>query len=171
MFWAALPALMLHQLEEYVFPGGFLPWFNRGIFGSDSDKSPISPTFAFVLNVVIGWPLYAAVGFVNLEQMWLVMPAMGILFVNAWFHIALSLAHNRYSPGTFTSILLLLPLTLYTFYYYVMTWEIGFRLLFIAIVVGLILHLLMLTVPRELIHAREKRLERQRDAESPDPKA
>ncbi|MCB1058738.1 MAG: HXXEE domain-containing protein [Calditrichaeota bacterium] len=152
---------MLHQLEEYVIPGGFLSWINKDVFGSDNPKSPITPVFAFVLNVVIAWPLYAAVGYVNLEQMWFVMPAMGILFVNAWFHIALSLTHSRYSPGTFSSIMLILPLTLYTFYYYIMTWEIGFRLLFISIVTGLVFHLLFLAIPRELIHAKEKRQERQ----------
>jgi len=153
---------MLHQIEEYLFPGGFLRWFNRDVFRSDSDRSPISAKVAIFINLGLGWPLYAAVGFVGLENTWLSMPAMGILFVNAWFHIALSLSTNRYSPGTFTSIMVLLPLSLYTFYYYVMTWEIGFRLLFLSILTGVVLHLLMLTVPRELQHAKEKRLERQR---------
>ncbi len=166
MFWAALPALMLHQFEEYVFPGGFLSWMNKDVFGSESDTTPLSPRAAFVINVILGWPLYAAVGFVNLEQMWFVMPAMGILFVNAWFHITLSLSSGRYSPGTFSSIMITLPLTLYSFYYYVMTWEIGFRLLFIAIVTGLIFHMLMLTLPRELAHAKEKRRERQTPSDS-----
>jgi len=153
---------MLHQIEEYLFPGGFLRWFNREVFKSESDRSPISAKVAIFINLGLGWPLYAAVGFAGLEQMWLSMPAMGILFVNAWFHIALSLSSNRYSPGTFTSIMVLLPLSLYTFYYYVMTWEIGFQLLFLSILTGVVLHLLMLTVPRELQHAKEKRLERQR---------
>jgi hypothetical protein len=161
MFWSALPALMLHQFEEYVYPGGFLPWFNREVFKSASDTSPMSPKIAFVVNVLIGWPLFAAVGYVGLSQLWFTMPMMGILFVNAWFHIALSISSNRYSPGTFTAILVTLPLSLYTFFYYVMTWEIGFRLLFISIITGLVFHVLMLTIPRELLYAREKRLERQ----------
>ncbi|MBL0061664.1 MAG: HXXEE domain-containing protein [bacterium] len=166
MFWVALPALMLHQFEEYVFPGGFLPWFNKEVFKSDNASSPINAKFAFVLNVLLGWPIYGAVGYIGLEQMWFSMPAMGLLFVNAWFHIALSISSSRYSPGTFTSILIMLPLTLYTFYYFVMTWEIGFRLLFIAVSSGLIFHVLMLTIPRELAHAREKRLERQRPSDN-----
>lgn len=160
MFWSALPALMLHQFEEYVLPGGFLRWLNKDVFRSESDRSPISPTTAFVINIVIGWPIYALVGYVGLKQMWFVMPLMGILFVNAWFHITLSISTSRYSPGTFTAILILLPLTFYTFYYYIMTWEIGFRLLFLSILGGLVLHLLFLTIPRELAHAREKRFER-----------
>ncbi|MBK6765287.1 MAG: HXXEE domain-containing protein [bacterium] len=164
MFWSALPALMLHQFEEYVFPGGFLSWFNRDVFKSDSDVSPISPKIAFVLNVLLAWPLFVVVGYVGLEQMWFSMPMMGILFVNAWFHIALSISSMRYSPGTFSAILILLPLSLYTFYYYIMTWEIGFRLFFISITAGLILHMLMLTIPRELLHAREKRREKQQEA-------
>ncbi len=89
MFWSALPALMLHQFEEYVFPGGFLSWFNREVFKSASDTSPMSPKIAFVVNVLIGWPLFAMVGYVGLSQLWFTMPMMGILFVNAWFHIAL----------------------------------------------------------------------------------
>lgn len=152
---------MLHQFEEYVFPGGFLPWFNKEIFKSESDKLPFSPMAAVIINIVIGWPVYGVVGYLGLEQLWFSMPMMGILFVNAWFHIAVSIATARYSPGTFTSILFTLPLSLYTFYYYVMTWEIGFRQLFIAIAAGLIFHVLLLTLPRELIHAREKRIERQ----------
>ncbi|MCB9357429.1 MAG: HXXEE domain-containing protein [Calditrichaeota bacterium] len=164
MFWSALPALMLHQFEEYVLPGGFLPWLNKEIFKSGAAGSPISPKLAFVINIVLGWPLYTLVGYVGLTEMWFVMPMMGILFVNAWFHIALSISTSRYSPGTFSAILVILPLTLYTFYYYIMTWEIGFRLLYFAILAGLVLHLLFLTVPRELAHAKEKRLERQRPA-------
>ena len=152
---------MLHQLEEYVIPGGFLRWFNREVFKSDDDRAPISNVAAVVINIVFGWPLFAAVGFMGLGNMWLAMPAMGVLFVNAWFHIATSLTSNRYSPATFTSFMVLLPLTLYTFYYFVMTWDIGFRLLFLSILIGIVLHLLMLTIPRELLHARDKRRERQ----------
>lgn len=157
---------MLHQFEEYVFPGGFLPWFNKEVFRSGSETSPISPKFALILNIFVGWPVFALVGFLGLDHTWYTMPAMGILFVNAWFHIALSISSARYSPGTFTSIMVLLPLSLYTFYYYVMTWEIGFRQLFIAVTTGLVLHVLMLTIPRELIHAREKRQERQQTSDN-----
>ena len=161
MFWSALPALMLHQFEEYVFPGGFLSWFNREIFHSERDNFPFSPKAALIVNILLGWTGYALVGYIGLKQVWFVMPMMGFLFVNAWFHIVHSVSSTRYSPGTFTAVLVLLPLSSYTFYYYVMTWEIGFRLLFMSLLAGVVAHLLMVTIPRELLHAREKRTERQ----------
>jgi hypothetical protein len=35
---AALPALLWHQTEEWVWPGGFMPFFNREVLGCDDDE-------------------------------------------------------------------------------------------------------------------------------------
>jgi hypothetical protein len=36
-----LAALLLHQTEEWVWPGSSLPWMNRTVLGSDDDEFPI----------------------------------------------------------------------------------------------------------------------------------
>ena len=41
MAWLAGPALLYHQTEEWVWPGGFLPWFNRSVMGG-TDEFPIT---------------------------------------------------------------------------------------------------------------------------------
>ena len=170
MFWFALPALMLHQFEEYVFPGGFRKWMNSFVYQSENPDAPLTKKLAFVINIVIGWPVFAAVGYVGQEQMWFTLPMLGILFVNAWFHIALSVSHQRYSPGTFTAMLVLIPLSLYAFYYYAMTWEIGFRLLLISLLTGIVFHLLVAVLPREWAQAREHRRFREAQDQEADPK-
>jgi hypothetical protein len=47
-----LAALLWHQAEEWVWPGGFLPWMNREVIGSDDDELPLDRRIGFVINVV-----------------------------------------------------------------------------------------------------------------------
>ena len=50
VMWACLPALLWHQTEEWVWPGGFLPFFNREVLGGRSDEFPITRRLGFLIN-------------------------------------------------------------------------------------------------------------------------
>ena len=41
LIWLQTPIYFLHQFEEYVFPGGFLKFFNRKMLKSPQDLSLI----------------------------------------------------------------------------------------------------------------------------------
>ena len=59
--WAALPVLLWHQVEEWVWPGGFIEWLNREVLASSEDLAPLSPARAAVVNVRLGWGMSIAV--------------------------------------------------------------------------------------------------------------
>lgn len=102
-----LAALLAHQTEEWVWPGGFLPWINQEVMGGD-EEFPIDRKAGFLINVGFGWGLSAAVlG----GPAWAAPQAM--LYVshvgNAGLHVGWAVKHRRYDPGLVTGALALLP--------------------------------------------------------------
>jgi hypothetical protein len=104
-----LAVLLWHQTEEWVWPGGFLPWINREILGSAEDEFPLDRRIGFAINVVLGWgtsvlapagPRAAA-------------PAARLYAThlgNAGLHLGWAARHRRYDPGAVTAGALLAPL-------------------------------------------------------------
>ena len=139
---------MAHQFEEYIYPGGFREWMHAQLFGDSEQQTAFSKRAAFIINVPVGWSVFGAAAWIGSDLLWFSLPVMAILFVNAWFHIALSLAHNTYVPGTNTSILLHLPLATYAFYYVSVTWQTEFTQLMTSIMIALLLHMGFLLAAR-----------------------
>lgn len=103
-----LAALLWHQTEEWVWPGGFLPWINREVLDSDQDEFPLDRTVGFVINVVIGWgsSLAAAAGPRAAAPAALLYTShLG----NAALHLSWAARHQRYDPGAVTAVLTLAP--------------------------------------------------------------
>ena len=50
----ALPILVSHQSEEWVWPGGFLPFCNQRLLGSDRPDWPLTERDGFHVNVTVG---------------------------------------------------------------------------------------------------------------------
>jgi hypothetical protein len=104
------PLYMLHETEEYIFPGGFGAFFNVDIFGLDTPDAPIDDEFIFFINVIL---------------IWIVLPLFGLLAVRdysfgLWIpyfsffagaaHIGLGIkARKWYNPGLIVSLLLNIP--------------------------------------------------------------
>ncbi|MBX7152411.1 HXXEE domain-containing protein [bacterium] len=113
-----LPAsAILHITEEFLFPGGFLTWYRH--YWPEIAAS-ITPRFLFIINAIliivcfipplIGDPAYGI-------ALWLAIAA--ILFTNAIFHIQASIRTKIYSPGTVTSVLVYLPLTVFGYWTFI----------------------------------------------------
>jgi hypothetical protein len=106
-----LAALLWHQTEEWVWPGGFLPWINRDVIGSDDDEFPLDRRLGLVINVGFGWggSLAAAAG------PRAAAPA-ALLYVshlgNAGLHLSWAIRHRRYDPGSITALLTLTPVAI-----------------------------------------------------------
>lgn len=103
-----LAALFAHQTEEWVWPGGFLPWINQTVIGSDDSEYPIDRRAGFLINVGFGWGLsLAAVAgpAAAAPQVALYVSHIG----NAGLHIGWAVRNRKYDPGLATSILTLLP--------------------------------------------------------------
>jgi hypothetical protein len=108
--WVAalgLPVLVAHQTEEWVRPGGFLPFCNERLLGSRQPTWPLNERWGFHVNVTLGWgsALVAAVSWKRAAA-----PTAFVLWVeagNALMHTAMALRERRYNPGLATATLLM----------------------------------------------------------------
>ncbi len=105
----AVPILVSHQTEEWVRPGGFLPFANQRLLGSDQPDWPLTERLAFHINVSIGWAS-AIAGLILWRRT--PVPAAGVLWLEAGnfaMHTGLAVAQRRYNPGVVTAALLMGP--------------------------------------------------------------
>ena len=106
-------ALLFHQFEEYIFPGGFPTAANIGLFGEKKDygKYPLNELSAFIVNVVLAYPLYIAGIFFH-ECIWLDIFIAYFTMAQVFMHcIKLNLSlKSWYSPGCLSALFVMLPL-------------------------------------------------------------
>jgi hypothetical protein len=104
------PLYMLHETEEYLFPGGFVEFANRDLYRQD-------PQTGMLDEKLVYW--------INMGYIWLPLPICGLLASHdlrwgAWMpyflilqavvHAGLSIAARRwYNPGLATAWLLHVP--------------------------------------------------------------
>lgn len=109
-------ALLFHQFEEYVFPGGFPAACNRGLFGEKKEfnRYPLNKLSATIVNTFLAYTLYI-VGIFCHDSLW-----VGIFI--AYFTMAQVLMHCLklnislrawYSPGCFSALFVMLPMGVY----------------------------------------------------------
>jgi len=105
----ALPILVSHQSEEWVRPGGFLPFCNERLLGSSEPAWPLSERLGFHVNVTLGWGSAAAAILLWRRS---AAPAAFVLWLeagNALMHGSMALRERRYNPGLATASLLMAP--------------------------------------------------------------
>lgn len=104
------PLYMLHETEEYLFPGGFGRFFNRKILKTDSDDKPVDKNFIFIINIGLIWiilPLFGLLSLINLNLgLWIPY----FTFFAGAAHIALAIkGRTIYNPGLIVSLVLNIP--------------------------------------------------------------
>jgi hypothetical protein len=108
--WLPLPVLLWHQTEEWVWPGGFLPWMNREVLGAEDDEFPIDRVGGLVINTGVGWAMCGAAIVAGPRRPALGATVLSMLVGNAAMHLGFAARTRRRNPGTITSALLLAPL-------------------------------------------------------------
>ena len=103
----ALPILVAHQTEEWVRPGGFLPFANERVLGSDEEAWPLTPRVGFWVNVPLGWGTAVAGAL-----LWRRTPAVAASVLameagNAAMHAGFAVRARGYNPGVATGALLM----------------------------------------------------------------
>lgn len=112
---------MIHETEEYVFPGGFVKFFNTDtIFSKDPPEldSPVTPGYGFFVNISF-WIMAIIGGLTANILPWI---GMGIiifqLLINGIQHtVLLQVKKPGYNPGFFTTWLILNPFCVVTIFY------------------------------------------------------
>ena len=107
-----LAALMVHQFEEYGFPGYFPGLLNAGVFKSDKpDRYPLNTNSSLIVNAVAGYPFYLlAVLFPKRRSLALAPVLFG--FGQAVFHALVPPLRAKvlYGPGLLTALFLHVPI-------------------------------------------------------------
>ena len=112
------PLYMLHQTEEYIFPGGFEKFFNTKIFNLETEDEPLDENFIFYVNVIIIWIVLSVCGLLSTLNynfgLWL--PYFS--FFAGVAHVALALkAKKKYNPGLMVSLFINIPVGLWSIRY------------------------------------------------------
>lgn len=109
MEWLPLAALLWHQTEEWVWPGGFLPWINREVCGSEGDEFPITRRLGLLINVGLGWGVGLGAG--TTRDPGLSALQLSIMAGNVALHGSQAVRTRSRNPGLLTAAALFLPLT------------------------------------------------------------
>jgi hypothetical protein len=103
----ALPILVAHQTEEWVRPGGFLPFCNERLLGSDRPTWPLTERDGFHVNVTLGWSTAVAAAALWRRS---ALPAAVVLWMeagNTALHAGMAVRERRYNPGVVTGVALM----------------------------------------------------------------
>jgi hypothetical protein len=115
--WLPFAAAVLHIVEEFVWPGGFLAWYRSY---RPEIASSLTPRFIVIVNGLL-LAVTAAAGMLGFSEngvaLWLTTAAIEL--GNAGFHVLGTIRTRRYSPGVVTGVLLYVPIALYGFPYFV----------------------------------------------------
>ena len=114
------PLYMLHEAEEYIFPGGFARFFNIDILKLQTEDQPVDENFIFYVNVTLIWivlPVFGLLAAIDYQYgLWI--PYFS--FFAGVAHIALGIkARKRYNPGLIISLLLNIPVGAWSVLYLV----------------------------------------------------
>jgi hypothetical protein len=107
MAMLGLPILVAHQTEEWVRPGGFLPFCNERLLGSDRPTRPLTERDGFHVNVTLGWSTAIAAAALWRRS---AMPAAVVLWMeagNTALHAGMAVRERRYNPGVVTGVALM----------------------------------------------------------------
>jgi len=136
------PIYMLHQTEEYVFPGGFREFFTTRIYGLSEDETVLSDNFIFYLNILLIWialPCFGLLSMINYGfGLWI--PYFSLFAGIA--HIFLSIkARTIYNPGLIVSLSLNIPIGIWSIMYLKRAGLIGNVFLNPYMLVGLVINM------------------------------
>jgi hypothetical protein len=120
LFLLQTPLYMLHETEEYIFPGGFGRFFNIDILNLKTEDKPVDENFIFYVNVLLIWIILPTFGLLAAKdyQYGLWIPYFS--FFAGVSHIALGIkARKLYNPGLIISLLLNIPVGIWSILYLV----------------------------------------------------
>jgi hypothetical protein len=113
LFFALLVIYFLHQIEEHLWPGGFRQFTDAHVFHSGDDNWPVNIDGVALVNTAYVWLPIALAAIFPHTLRWLGLAWIGLTLINAIIHIVTTVRLRTYNPGLVTSIVLLLPFTIF----------------------------------------------------------
>jgi len=110
LYWFNLAVLMLHEFEEYVFPGGFKEFINNKTFFAVEDSfgfEPINDVVVVMINLGV-WVLFILAASISSIAPWLGFAMIIFNVVNIIGHLLVFQKKVKgYNPGTVTAFLMI----------------------------------------------------------------
>lgn len=108
------PLYMLHEAEEYLFPGGFIEFTNRDIYKQDPLEGMVDEKLVFWINMGYIWLPLPICGLLAKYDLRMAAWIPYFLIFQAVVHAGLSVAARRkYNPGMATAWLLHVPFSIW----------------------------------------------------------
>jgi hypothetical protein len=108
------PLYMLHEIDEYIFPGHFAQFMNRNIYKMDPETGLVDSTAVFVINIAV-WIIFSC------YSLWAVTDItqgawMPYFFIyQALIHLLLGIVGKRFlNPGMVSAWLVHVPWAVWT---------------------------------------------------------
>jgi hypothetical protein len=112
------PLYMLHQTEEYIFPGGFGKYFNTKIFQLKTEEEPVDENFIFFVNIILIWIVLPVCGLLSTIDYRYGLWIPYFTFFAGIAHMVLAIKAGKiYSPGLIVSLLVNIPVGLWSILY------------------------------------------------------
>lgn len=144
LIWIQIPIYLLHQFEEHAWPGGFRKYVNLKVFDVKSAEYPLSDVNVFWINIPVIWvlmPIFAALSYLNLFfGLWI--PYFAVL--NSLTHVIAAIVKREYNPGIVVSILLGIPVAVYTLWLFYALISIPLIITAVSILVAILMHVLLI---------------------------
>lgn len=139
LIWLQTVVYLIHQFEEYVFPGGFVEFFNKNALGSKEKEFPLDKIASFWINIpiiFIAFPLSAILAsYYDISfGVWTVYFSI----INALSHVGMFFQF-RYNPGFIVSLFLNIPVGIFTLYFLHSSHLISLKVSLVSFGVGLLL--------------------------------
>jgi hypothetical protein len=115
-------ALLVHQFEEYAWPGGFpavmnIAWQPKG---TKPDRCPLNRNGALFVNVIVAYPFYILpIIFPTLIWLGLAQVLFGMAQFGVHGILINKRMHSLYNPGLFAVVFLHWPIGIYYIWYIV----------------------------------------------------
>ena len=151
-------ALLIHQFEEYAYPGGFPSIFNTAVFGEKKvpERYPINANQALITNVFLAYPFYIlAIIFPNLIWLGFAQILFGMVQLIVHGFIVNVRLKSLYNPGLAAVIFLHWPIGLYYIWYIITNNLASTGDYIIGVIVTIIAAIVMIALPMRLLASKE----------------
>ena len=135
LLWSLPIALSLHVFEEFAFPGGLKQWIKV-----NKPRKPKSDFYYFIVNAVgIVGATIIALKASDHSDFCFYLCFVAFMAGNTASHIRGTIQKKQYCPGTASGVLLLLPLFVISYWYFLGTGKVRLPSAIVYICVGIVL--------------------------------
>ncbi|MEN8123274.1 MAG: HXXEE domain-containing protein [Bacteroidota bacterium] len=110
LFWIHFAIFLLHQFEEFVYPGKFKEFYNENILNRNRiTRFPLNDNGIILVNVIFGWTAYLLSAILGENFIWLTIGLLGVTILNGIMHTIMFIIKRKYNPGFISGLLLFIP--------------------------------------------------------------